>query len=121
MPLCRETTAISAIPHGTESYNHQIRYFTTTEMTADEIFELGQLQLENTNLPKFRRTLWYDAYREGWAPYTEALGKELGLYTDPYQYLGMLNWEIHRAIRLVFEVGMHKYIPFISYLFFLMT
>jgi uncharacterized protein (DUF885 family) len=65
------------------------------------------LQQENTKLPKFRRTTGYDAYSEGWALYAESLGKELGLYTNPYQYLGMLSWDMHRAIRLVVDVGMH--------------
>lgn len=65
------------------------------------------LQAENTELPEFRRTLIYNAYCEGWALYTESLGKELGLYTDPYQYLGMLNQEMHRALRLVLDVGLH--------------
>lgn len=65
------------------------------------------LQYENEELPKFRRFLWYGAYGEGWALYTEALGKELGLYTDPYQYFGNLGDEIHRAIRLVVDVGIH--------------
>lgn len=65
------------------------------------------LQAENTDLPDFRRTLIYNAYCEGWALYTESLGKELGLYTDPYQYFGMLGHEMHRALRLVLDVGLH--------------
>ncbi|WP_075341330.1 DUF885 domain-containing protein [Tenacibaculum agarivorans] len=65
------------------------------------------LTQENEELPDFRKTLWYSAYGEGWALYTENLGKELGLYTDPYQYFGMLGMEMHRAIRLVVDTGLH--------------
>lgn len=65
------------------------------------------LQQENQQLPDFRKFNWFGAYGEGWALYTESLGKELGLYKDPYQYFGMLGNEMHRAIRLVVDTGIH--------------
>ena len=69
-------------------------------------FQLS-LTIENTALPKFRRYDANNAYVEGWALYTESLGRELGLFTDPYQYLGMLFGDMHRAVRLVVDTGLH--------------
>ncbi len=65
------------------------------------------LQQENQQLPQFARLLWYGAYGEGWALYCESIGAELGLYTDARQKIGALGDEMHRAIRLVVDVGMH--------------
>ena len=67
----------------------------------------ASLQNENKKLPKFQRFAFYGAYVEGWGLYAESLGKELGVYTDPYQYIGALVKEMHRSVRLVVDAGMH--------------
>jgi uncharacterized protein (DUF885 family) len=65
------------------------------------------IQFENTSVPEFRQKYGNGAFVEGWALYTESLGKDLGLYTNPYHQLGALGLEIHRAIRLVVDAGLH--------------
>ena len=65
------------------------------------------LQVENDELPDFRRFGGYTAFTEGWGLYAESLGKEIGVYTDPYQYFGALNAELWRSIRLVVDTGLH--------------
>jgi uncharacterized protein (DUF885 family) len=62
---------------------------------------------ELPELPLFRQHEEYTAYTEGWALYSERLGKEVGFYQDPYSYYGHLQDDMLRAIRLVVDTGFH--------------
>ncbi len=62
---------------------------------------------ELKNVPKFRKYEHFTSYIEGWALYAEKLGKEMGMYNDPYSDFGRLSMEIFRAARLVVDAGIH--------------
>ena len=64
---------------------------------------------ELTDLPAFRKfNMDVNAYTEGWAFYSERLGKEVGFYQDPYSDYGRLQNEIWRAVRWVVDTGVHS-------------
>jgi uncharacterized protein (DUF885 family) len=63
---------------------------------------------ELTGLPEFRKQSYYTAYTEGWALYSERLGKEIGFYQDPYSDYGRLEADMWRSIRLVVDTGVHS-------------
>jgi uncharacterized protein (DUF885 family) len=67
----------------------------------------GAVTTRLENLPPFRRFGRYTAWSEGWGLYAERLGKDMGQYTDPYRDFGRLQLELHRAIRLVVDSGLH--------------
>jgi len=62
---------------------------------------------ELPELPPFRKYAEFTVYSEGWAFYSERLGKEVGFYQDPYSEYGRLENEMWRAVRLVVDTGVH--------------
>ena len=65
------------------------------------------IQTELKEVPAFRQFGGVTAYSEGWGLYSEKLAKDMGLYTDPARDFGRLQLELHRAIRLVVDTGLH--------------
>ncbi|MCI4336665.1 MAG: DUF885 domain-containing protein [Thermoplasmata archaeon] len=62
---------------------------------------------ELDTLPEYRRYTGYTAFIEGWGLYAESLGRELGIYRDPFARMGQLIFDAWRSGRLVVDTGMH--------------
>ncbi|MEH6515869.1 MAG: DUF885 domain-containing protein [Halioglobus sp.] len=67
------------------------------------------LAQELESLPAIRRQSGVTAFTEGWGLYSESLGYQMGLYTDPYSKYGQLTYDMWRAVRLVVDTGIHYF------------
>ncbi|MDQ3347234.1 MAG: DUF885 domain-containing protein, partial [Acidobacteriota bacterium] len=109
----------SPAPDGSRPGTYYVNLFDMADMPlfeADALFYHEGLpghhlqraiQTELKDMPAFRRFGGFTAYLEGWGLYSEKLASDMGLYTDPYRDFGRLQLELHRAIRLVVDTGLH--------------
>jgi uncharacterized protein (DUF885 family) len=108
-------------PDGSRPGTYYVNLYDMNDMPAIEVEALfchegvpghhlqGALlsELGKGEVPPFRQFSGYTATDEGWGLYAEKLCKEMGLYQDPYRDFGRLQLELHRAIRLVVDSGIH--------------
>lgn len=107
-------------PDGSRPGTYYVNLYDMADMPSTEVEALfchegvpghhmqNALQVElGSEVPPFRQFGGYTPYGEGWGLYSEKLCKEMGLYTDPYRDFGRLQLELHRAIRLVVDTGIH--------------
>lgn len=120
-PIRRETASDHYVPPAPDGSRPGVFYTVVTDPATYNAMRMTALFLhegqpghhyqialqQELPLPRFRRTGWYDAHGEGWALYAEGLGRDMGLYDDPAQWLGRLLMELHRAVRLVVDTGLH--------------
>jgi uncharacterized protein (DUF885 family) len=109
------------IPPSRDGQKPGIFYETVRDPTRYNYFEMETLFLheaipghhyqlaiqQEAAIPEFRKKYINSAFAEGWGLYAESLGTSLGMFKDPYQYMGRLNNEMERAVRLVVDAGMH--------------
>lgn len=117
-----QTTAAYYWPPATDGTRAGFYYLNTYNLSSRPIYQLEALSLheavpghhlqlalqaELTGLHPISRQSSNTAFIEGWALYSERLGKEIGFYKDPYQDFGRLSMEAWRASRLVVDTGIH--------------
>ena len=118
-----QTTAAYYWPPATDGSRGGFYYINTYNLASRPLYQLEALSLheavpghhlqlalqaELTDLHPISRDSNFTAFIEGWALYSERLGKEIGFYKDPYQDFGRLSMEAWRASRLVVDTGIHS-------------
>jgi uncharacterized protein (DUF885 family) len=125
VPDYLEKTSASAYyeggaPDGSRPGRIRVNTYEPAERNLDEVEAVAyheglpghHLQIsiaeELDDVPTFRKYIEYTAFVEGWGLYAEQLGKDIGLYQDPYSDYGRLEGDMERAIRLVVDTGVHS-------------
>jgi len=92
LPACRETSGCGALPDGDKIYSYLIKTFTTTNLTADEIFDIGQKEVERLTLEmeKVKERVGFKGSLTEFFNYVRT-DKSMMPFKDPQQVIDRFN------------------------------
>jgi len=87
LPACRDTVGVWDTPGGADWYQERVRWFTTTELTADEVHEIGLKEVARIR-GEMQKVIERVGFKGGFAEFLHFLRTDPQFrYTDPDQLL----------------------------------
>jgi uncharacterized protein (DUF885 family) len=92
VPACRETIGASALPNGKAFYEHRIRYYTTLDLTPQQVHETGLAEVKRIRA-EMDQVIAKTGFKGTFAEFVEFLRTDKRFYVDtPEQLLKEVSY-----------------------------